>query len=366
MLKRLSGYLAWIGPYPYNPGLIFIFFAATYFTRFVPAIGQQTAGVERWMAGLIILALACIPALLFAILAILFQKYRPWPSNLFTYVVEVALGQALLLLLFPLITLVLREQLGLEFNAPISLTPSLFLASLVLVLGILAVMHLGERSIRNRLAAADKLVAKLELDREGLVKADVELREQTSRFLHDRVQSDLMVAAMKLKRVAGKSTPEVNEVIDLVISRLEKTRTSELRDLVQTLAPHFEAAGFRESARVLATEYLESMDIEISVDDASEELSHDVLLGVFRIIEQSLLNALVHGPAKHVKVALTTDASGRSHLEISDDGPGAAPGQASTGVGTAVIDSWLSILKGVKTIETAQGHGYRLTVSFTS
>ena len=54
------------------------------------------------------------------------------------------------------------------------------------------------------------------------------------------------------------------------------------------------------------------------------------------------------------------------NLEISDDGPGSAPGSASTGVGTAVIDSWLSILKGVKTIETAQGHGCRLTVSFTS
>ncbi|MEN9957206.1 MAG: hypothetical protein RIR46_814, partial [Actinomycetota bacterium] len=322
MLKRLSGYLAWIGPYPYNPGLIFIFFAATYFTRFVPAIGQQTAGAERWIAGLIILALACIPGLLFAILAIFFQKYRPWPSNLFTYVVEVAFGQALLLLIFPLITLVLRERLGLEFNAPISLTPSLFIASLLLVLGILAVMHIGERSIRNRLAAADRLVAKLELDREGLVKADIELRDQTSRFLHDRVQSDLMVAAMKLKRVAGKSTPEINDVIDMVISKLEQTRTAELRDLVQVLAPHFEANGFRESVRVLAAPYSETMEISISVDDASESLTHDVLLGAFRIIEQSLLNSLVHGQAKHVKVSLNTDASGRSQLEISDDGAG--------------------------------------------
>jgi hypothetical protein len=366
MLKKLSKYLSWIGPYPYNPGLIFIFFATTYFTRFVPAISQQPEGVERWIAALVILALACIPGGLFAILAILFQRYRPWPSNLFTYVIEVAIAQAFLLLFFPLITLVLRAQLGLNFSAPITLTPVLFGSSLFLVLVLLAIMHLGERSIRNRLGAADKLVAKLELDRAGLVKADIELRDQTSRFLHDRVQSDLMVAALKLKRVAGKSSPEVNDVINLVVSRLEKTRTSELRDLVQVLAPHFEATGFRESVRVLATPYLESMDIEISVDDASEELSHDVLLGAFRIIEQSLLNSLVHGPAKHVKVSLTTDASGISHLEISDDGPGATTGSVSEGVGTAVIDSWLSILKGVKTIETAQGHGYRLTVSFTS
>jgi signal transduction histidine kinase len=175
-----------------------------------------------------------------------------------------------------------------------------------------------------------------------------------------------MVAAMKLKKVAGKSSPEVNDVVNQVISKLEETRTAELRDLVQVLAPHFEANGFRESVRVLAAPYRETMDIAITVDEASEALDHEVLLGAFRIIEQSLLNALVHGPAKHVKVSLSTDGAGRSHLEISDDGPGAAPDATSTGVGTAVIDSWLSILKGVKTVDTAQGHGYRLAVSFTS
>jgi len=261
---------------------------------------------------------------------------------------------------------VLRTQLGLEYSAPVTLTPALFGASLFLVLGMLAIMHHGERSIRDRLGAADKLVSKLELDREGLVKADIELREQTSRFLHDRVQSDLMVAAMKLKTVSGKSSAEVNQIIDLVISRLEQTRTTDLRDLVQVLAPHFEANGFRESVRVLASPYKATMEIEIVVDDASEALGHDVLLGAFRIIEQGLLNALVHGPAKHVKVSLTTDAQRQSLLEISDDGPGSVSGSESPGVGTAVIDSWLSILNGVKTIETVQGYGYRLTVSFSS
>lgn len=366
MLERIKRYLAWIGPYPYNPGLIFVFFLTIFFMRFVPAVAQQAEGGPRWLAGLIILTLAAIPSCLFAVLALMLKKYRFWPSNLFTYLLEIAGGQVLLLLFSPIIAEVLQDQLGLEYSAPISLTPSLFVATLILTVGILAALHTGERSIRNRLAAADKLVAKLELDREGLVKADIELRGQTSKFLHDRVQSDLMVAAMKLKKVAGKSSVEVNEVIDLVISKLEQTRTVELRDLVQVLAPHFEANGFRESVRVLAAPYQETMEIQIHVDEVSEALGHEVLLGAFRIIEQSLLNSLVHGPARHVKVSFTTDPSGRSHLEISDDGPGSAPGTASPGVGTAVIDSWLSILKGVKTIETAQGHGYRLTVSFTS
>ncbi len=365
-VTNLSKYWSWLGPYPYNPGLIFIFFASIYFSRFLPGINQQPEGGPRWIAGLLILALACIPSGLFALLAYVVQRFRFWPSNFITYVFEVAIGQALLLLFSPIIAFVLRTQLGLEYSAPVTLTPALFGASLFLVLGMLAIMHHGERSIRSRLAAADKLVAKLELDREGLVKADIELREQTSRFLHDRVQSDLMVAAMKLKTVSGKSSDDVNQVVDLVISRLEQTRTTDLRDLVQVLAPHFEASGFRESVRVLASPYKTSMDIEIVVDDASEALKHDVLLGVFRIIEQALLNALVHGPAKHVKVSLATDTQGRSQLEISDDGPGSVSGRDSSGVGTSVIDSWLSILNGVKTIETVQGYGYRLTVSFSS
>jgi signal transduction histidine kinase len=108
------------------------------------------------------------------------------------------------------------------------------------------------------------------------------------------------------------------------------------------------------------------MEIDVFVDEASEELNHDALLGAYRIIEQSLLNALVHGPAKHVKISMTTDSKGLSQLEISDDGPGSSGESSEPGVGTAVIDSWLSILKGVKTIDTVPGHGYRLTVTFTS
>jgi len=49
---------------------------------------------------------------------------------------------------------------------------------------------------------------------------------------------------------------------------------------------------------------------------------------------------------------------------ISDDGPGADLDLVSSGVGTAVIDSWVSILKGKKTVDTVPGHGYRLVINF--
>lgn len=366
MFKKLSVYLAWIGPYPYNPSLIFVFFVTTYITRFVPAINQQPQGSARWFGGLVILLLAALPSGIFATLAYLVQRYRFWPSNTFTYVVEVAVGQAFLLPLSPVMASVLKTQLGFEYSTPATLNASLFLASLALVLTLLAIMHHSERAILNRLKAADQLVAKLEVDREGLVRADESLRLQTSRFLHDRVQSDLMVASMKLKTISGSSTAEVNEVIDRVIAKLEQTRTTDIKDLVQILAPNFEAAGFRESVNVLAQAYRTSMEIDILVDDASENIVVEKQLGAFRIIEQALINTLVHGPAKNVKISLDTDGLGRSRLEISDDGPGGSVDDTVSGVGTAVIDSWVGILNGSKTIETVPGHGYQLIVEFSS
>lgn len=366
MAKNRSRYWSWIGPYPYNPWLIFIFFGSIYFSRFVPAINQQPQGAARWLAGITIVLLSAFPSGLFALLGYLLQRFRPWPSNVVTYILEVAAGQAFVLLVLPGIGIVLQGQLGLEYSAPVALTPSVFLASLCLVLSVLGVMHKGERAIWNRLKSADQLVAKLEVDREGLVKADEELRQQTSRFLHDRVQSDLMVASMKLKTVSGKSSDEVNEVIERVIARLEQTRSADIKDLVQILSPNFEAAGLEESVNVLAQAYRTSMDVAISVDGPSEKLSEEKKLGAFRIIEQALINALIHGPAKNVKIALETDALGASRLEISDDGPGSSNVVDGSGVGTAVIDSWVGILKGTKTIETVPGHGYQLTVEFSS
>jgi hypothetical protein len=74
---------------------------------------------------------------------------------------EVGVGQACLVLFSPVISSILRSQLGLEYSATFTLTPSLYLATLLLVLGIFAIMHRAERSIRNRLDGAGKLVSKL-------------------------------------------------------------------------------------------------------------------------------------------------------------------------------------------------------------
>ena len=365
MKEFLKKTLRIIGPYPYNPTLIFLFFFAFYFSRFVTLVIDQPKGAERWFAGLIIILGSLLPASLYASFAHLLQKYRKWSSeNLGFYVLEVGAAQALLLLFSPIIHLLFEKYLDFNFITLIGLNTNVFLASLVLALILLALMHSAERVLVERLKNADTLVEKLEADRRELVLSDEELRRQTSQFLHDRVQSDLMVVAMKLKGIQGHSSKDVDLVLSKAITRLESTRSSDLRNLVQILTPNFERGGLKESLEPLRAQYESNFGVSIEFGSDIGSLSENQQLGIFRIIEQALLNALVHGPASNVTISLIRNQSGGTQLVISDDGPGLDPNDAKSGVGTAIIDSWIGILNGSKEIDSTPGHGYRIKVVF--
>jgi signal transduction histidine kinase len=241
---------------------------------------------------------------------------------------------------------------------------SVFIITLALGLLTLALMHKAERRIVERLDAANDLVLRLESERKELIHSDERLRRHTSQFLHDRVQSDLMVVGMKLKSISGKSSAEVDEVLDRAITRLENTRATDLKNLIQVLTPNLDAGSLHSALEVLTEQYRPNMELVLKIDDETEKLDAEVQLGIFRIVEQSILNSLMHGPAKRVQVSVSTDSAGVTELIVSDDGPGVVVAEASAGVGTAIIDSWVGILNGNKEIDSAPGHGYQLHVTF--
>ena len=366
-MKKLSvrKVLAFVGPYPYNPYLIFLFFWSIVLSRLLPLVTDQPSGTARWSAAGVVFLLSFIPPSLFAIAAYMAQKARNWRTpSLPRYIIEVAIGQSLGFIYAPFLHSILESRYGYDFQTISTINLRVFLAALIFVLLALALMHQAERKITERLNKANELVEHLKADREELINLDEAIRRQTSSFLHDRVQSDLMVVGIKLKSIQGTSSIEINDVIDKAISHLENTRSADLKNIIQVLSPNFEASGLKGSLESLIKQYESNMAITIQVDSASEELDSHYLLGAYRIVEQGLLNSLMHGPAKKALVSITTDAAGQSEIMISDDGPGADLDLVSSGVGTAVIDSWVSILNGIKTLDTVPGYGYRLQVVF--
>jgi signal transduction histidine kinase len=362
-LKSLKKFASLIGPYPYNPTFIFLFFFALYFSRYAPLVLEQPKGLQRWQIGGIIIAIAFLPSFIYSMYAYLLQRYRFWnKSNLFFYILEVAICQSLIFLLHPIMQAMLKLGSNTRIEAPVIASLNLYLTTLVLTFMALALMHRAERSITNRLKEADELVMRLESDREELVKSGEELRKQTSQFLHDRVQSDLMVIGMNLKSVSGKSSSEVDVVLDEAGRLLERIRTSDIRNLVQILSPNFEVGGLSEALNQLNSQYLKIMDVTVEIE--AERLEPNQMLGIFRIVEQALLNSLIHGPADKASVTVANIGTKDIALTVSDNGPGIGLEETKFGVGSAVIDSWVSILKGRKEITSSPKNGYKLEVIF--
>jgi len=362
---RITRLLRLIGPYPFSPYLIFLFFFALFFSRFIPVVVDQPRGIARCVAVIVVLLISLIPSSLFAIYAYLIQKFRRWGSQSLTvYVCEVALGQSIMFICAPLIRMILLNVYNAKFEVAATFSPGTFVGSLLIVLLSLGIMHRVERSIAIRLVLANELVAKLEIDRAELIKADEAIREQASQFLHNRVQSDLMVVGIELKSIAMQSSVEISEMIDRVILRLENTRASDLKNLIQILTPNLESGTLSSALDILLKQNRSNLDVSLKIDTKTEALASSILLGIFRISEQAILNSLIHGPAKRVQVRVSTDSAGVTELVVSDDGPGVRIEAANAGVGTAIIDSWVGILKGIKEIDSTPGHGYQLRVTF--
>lgn len=365
MQLRIRKKLSFLGPYPYNPYLIFVFYFAFFFSRFIPVITQVPKGSQRWQVAAEILFVTSMPGLISATLAGIFIKYRSWSSQSLTlYLVELFAGYCLFLLYSPLMTEFFEERFDSVYQIAISKTPGIFMAGYLLLIFTFAIMHRTERKIVDRLNSATRLVERLKTDREELVNLDEAIRSQTSQFLHDRVQSDLMVVGMKLKSISGNSSAEVNEVIDSSIHRLETMRTSDLRDLIQILTPNLEAGNLESVIDTLLEQYQSNIKFSLQIDATTNDLDANSKLGIFRIVEQSILNSLVHGPASAVQIFINTDSFGTTEIIVTDDGPGQDLTEVKSGVGTAIIDSWVGILNGSKEVDSMPGHGYRIRVTF--
>ena len=81
MPLKIRKILAYIGPYPYNPYLIFLLFMAIMVSRFMPITYEVPAGPDRHAATATLAVLSLIPSVFFAGMAWIYSKYRFWSDK---------------------------------------------------------------------------------------------------------------------------------------------------------------------------------------------------------------------------------------------------------------------------------------------
>jgi signal transduction histidine kinase len=193
-----------------------------------------------------------------------------------------------------------------------------------------------------------------------LVETDEAIRSHASQLLHDRIQSKLMLAGAKLTRLSEVFTEEGKLGVQPVIKELEHIRSIDLREVSQLLTPNIAGEGLIGSCENLKSEFSGDVDFKVEISQKVESLNDELKLGIYRIIEQGVINSIKHGPASRILIRIFENSQRELTVEIIDNGPGTK--EIGSGKGSVIIDAWLSILGGSKEIETKPGSGFTLRV----
>jgi PAS domain S-box-containing protein len=196
-----------------------------------------------------------------------------------------------------------------------------------------------------------------------LIEAQEEERAWIARELHDDVNQRLALLAIELQR-AKDSIPESEA---LVRDRIDQSR-ARLIDIskdVQALSHRLHSSkleylGLVAAANSFCKELTDrhKVTIEFNHSNIPQTLSQDISLGLFRVLQEALQNAVKHSGAQQFKVELHNTGE-ELHLTVSDSGIGFDSHDAMYGRGLGLISmrERLQLMKGKFSIESERGQG---------
>jgi signal transduction histidine kinase len=355
-LERLRWYNI-IGPWPVRLGPVFFLtwlfgIAVTSGSRFsvLPEMSPSDA-LE------ILLPNALTSALLVGILAAARRLFPVFITHLSGYLIIIAASCSAVA--------VIRLATGI---APQDALPTLTIALVLspvrltlMVLVVLAVTGIVTRRLTFEASRADQALLIAREQQVQLLSEDERVRSQIASILHDRVQADLISIGLQLQELTSDLTPEQRAVLRRSIDRLEELRSIDVRRAARALSPsHGDFLDLQSSIEDLAAQYLPSMRAVVSVapevDDGLAHASSWARLGAYRIIEQALLNAAVHGRARNCRVQVSLHDGDRLEVLVTDDGRGPSSNPVP-GLGTAVITTWTRVLDGQWSLALGEGGG---------
>ena len=178
-----------------------------------------------------------------------------------------------------------------------------------------------EIKLREKEAARELLL-------QSLVTAQEDERAHLARELHDQAGQSLTSLLIQLKAMENLCENEalegnLHKMQDVVAETINR-----IRDLsYQLRPPSLEEFGFGTAVHALAEEMTDQTDIKIRIKDKlQQEVSPDLALVLYRIVQEGLTNIIRHAQANQVTIDLVQNGN-LLHLVIEDDGKGFDPAQ---------------------------------------
>ena len=200
-----------------------------------------------------------------------------------------------------------------------------------------------------------------------LIDAHERERRRLSGELHDGIGQRVALLSAELAMLRGQlaSAPLIVAQVNRLLAHTEDVGT-ELHRLSHDLHPAWlERAGLAASIRRVCTELASAHRIAIDVESAEvpEQLTGDVELCLYRIVQEALHNVVKHSGATRVTVRLEVDL-GEIVLDVVDDGQGFDPvaERPTSGVGLVSMRERVRQVDGSVTLTSKPGSGTHVHV----
>jgi signal transduction histidine kinase len=195
-----------------------------------------------------------------------------------------------------------------------------------------------------------------------LIEAQEKERARIARELHDDIGQRLSLLSVKLSGVA-MNAPETSAERSQVFE-LQEFASSLARD-VQTLSHELHSSrvailGPVTSMRLFCTEFSgqHGITIDFESEELPAELSSDVSLCLYRVLQEALHNAAKHSGGQQFGVRVWTTPR-HVHLEVRDDGVGfnVQKIRESSGLGLVSMQERVKLVSGELAITSIPQHG---------
>jgi len=239
----------------------------------------------------------------------------------------------------------------------------------VLQLLLYAVFGYGELRLKRQVEKANAAMEQVLSQEELMVRTDEVSRRSVADFLHDRVQSMLVTTTMQLRSISERVDPQSKSELLSVAEHLEELRATEVREVNSRLSPNIATVGLQVSLEQLLAALAPTVESSVQIAEDLRSWSMpgsggDIgPLAVFRVVEQAASNAVIHGRPTRIGVDVFTDGDDVV-VSVSDDGRGLPESGTEPGSGTAIIESWMRIMRGSAWLATGPSGGAVLTARF--
>ena len=187
--------------------------------------------------------------------------------------------------------------------------------------------------------------------------AEIRERNRIAREIHDTLGHTLTGLAAGIDAciaLAGDDKPALRNQLDL-LSKVSRNGIKDIRMSVSSLRPDApERLNLKNAIEELVenTKRVAGVNIKLDCDIINLKFDEDEEMAIYRIIQESLTNAIRHGKAKNIDVSIKKNY-GSINLLICDDGIGCEDIKA--GFGLRHIRERVNMLKGQVNFSSEEG-----------